>query len=216
VLYPVTKKHPFTGKSDPANSWRQSSTLEKFCTDEDYGSFCLGAARSMAFRTIFGLDKPSNLDVLKDLKEKILAAKASKDTDTEARLIISRIVSHKHKPGSLKQYNQDLAQRYGIKNTIVRDISTSKTQTYAEAWNKALNALKQGAPVIADLKDVTPGWHWVMVRRSPLGELWANDPLPDRRVRKISPRDFAGRFELIVDANTGKPITPDKAGAYKN
>ena len=212
VLYPVTQTDPNTRIYSKDNPWWPSTTLQEFCKLEDDGSFCLGAARSMAFRTIFGLDRPSNLDVLKDLKEKILAAKASKDTDTEARLIISRIVSHKHKPGSLKQYNQDLAQRYGIKNTIVIDASRSQ----------ALDALKEGAPIIADLEG---GWHWVMVRMSPLGkrsplgrdsEFWKNDPLPNERIKRISPSELGSRFELIVDANTGKPITPNKAGAYKN
>lgn len=153
----------------------------------------------------------SNHAVLKDLNTKIEAAKDSRNTDAEARLIISRIVSHKHERGSLKQFNQDLASRYGIKNTIVRGASKSEV----------LNALEQGAPIIADAEG---GWHWIMVRRSPRGKLWANDPLPYCGTRMIPSRDTTGvcaselgsRFELIVDAKTGAPILPNKAEAYKN
>ena len=58
-------------------------------------------------------------------------------------------------------------------------------------------------------------WHWVVVHRSPDGKLWSNDPL-ESRVKPISPSEFGSRFEIIVDANTGKPITPDKASSYKN
>jgi hypothetical protein len=153
---------------------------------------------------VFGLGRPSNRAVLTDLKNKIEAAKASGDTDAEAKLIISRIVSHSYDPGSVKQFNEDLASRYGIKNTIVRSATRSE----------AFDALKKGAPVIADLEG---GWHWVLVQRSPLGHLWANDPLLGigvRKIRKISSSELGSRFELIVDAKTGDPITPYKAGAY--
>ena len=198
VLYPVTKK-------DPITPWRPSTTRKKFCKDENDGSFCLGAARAMAFRILFGLGRPSNRSVLADLKNKIEAAKDAKDTATEAKLIISRIVSHSHDPGSVKQFNEELPSRYGIKNTIVRSATRSE----------AFDALKQGgvhgAPVIADLQG---GWHWVMVHRSPRGQLWANDPLSGSGIRKISSSALGSRFELIVDATTGDPITPYKAGAY--
>ena len=157
----------------------------------------------MAFRTVFGLDKPSNRVVLTDLKKKIEEAKATGNTAAEAALIISRIVSHSHDPGSVKQFNQDLASRYGIKNTIVRDASRSE----------AFDSLKKGAPIIADLER---GWHWVLVQRSPRWQLWANDPLSGSGVRKISASELGSRFELIVDAKTGEPITPNKAAAYQN
>jgi hypothetical protein len=200
--YPVTKIDPNTGKSGKDNPWRPSPKRQLFQQLEADGSFCLGASRAMAFRTVFGLDKPSNRAVLTDLKKKIEAAKASGDTDAEAALIISRIVTHSHDPGSVKQFNQDLALRYGIKNTIVRNASSSE----------ALNALKQGAPIIADLEG---GWHWVLVQRSPRGQLWANDPLSGSGVRKISSSALGSRFELIVDAKTGDPITPNKAAAHQ-
>jgi hypothetical protein len=202
--YPVTKVDPNTGKSGKDNPWRPSKNRQVFQQLEANGSFCLGASRAMAFRIVFGLDRPSNRAVLTDLKNKIEAAKAAGDTAAEAALIISRIVSHSHDPGSMKQFNLDLPLRYGIKNTIIRSASSSE----------ASDALKQGAPIIADLKGFVPGWHWVMVQRSPRGQLWANDPLSGKGVRKISSSEFAGRFELIVDARTSDPITPYKAGAY--
>ncbi|MGH8535275.1 MAG: hypothetical protein ACREXM_02145 [Gammaproteobacteria bacterium] len=199
--YPVTKVDP-TGKSGKDNPWRKSTKRQPFSPLEQGGSFCLGASRAMAFRTVFGLDKPSNRAVLSGLNKKIEAAKASGNTDAEAKLIISRIVSHSHDPGSVKQFNQDLASRYGIKDAIVRNASRSE----------AFDALKKGAPIIADLQD---GWHWVLIQRSPRGQLWANDPLSGSGVRRISSSELASRFELIVDAKTGGPITPDKAGAYQ-
>jgi hypothetical protein len=212
TLYPVTKKDPITGMPGEDNPWRPSKRREKFCKSENDGSFCLGASRAMAFRIIFGLGRPSNRAVLTDLKKKIEAAEASEDTDVEARLIISRIVSHSYDRGSVKQFNDDLPSRYGIKNTIVRSATRSE----------AFDALKQGgvhgAPVIADLEG---GWHWVMVHRSPRktertgqGQLWANDPLSGSGIREISSSALGSRFELIVDAKTGDPITPYKAGAY--
>lgn len=202
--YPVTKVDPNTGRSGKNNPWRQSTKRQAFSPLEQSGSFCLGASRAMAFRTVFGLNKPSNRAVLTDLKKKIEAAKKSGDTDAEAALIISRIVSHSHDPGSVKQFNQELESRYGIKSTIVRNASRSE----------AFDALKQGAPIIADLQG---GRHWVLVQRSPRGQLWANDPLSGsgiRKIRKIASSELGSRFELIVDAKTGDPITPYKAGAY--
>jgi hypothetical protein len=200
--YPVTKVDPNTGKSGKDNPWRPSTKRQVFQQIEADGSFCLGASRAMAFRALFGLDKPSNRAILTDLKKKIEAAKDSGDTNTEAKLIISRIVSHSHDPGSVKQFNQDLASRYGIKNTIIRSASRSE----------AFDALKLGAPIIADLEG---GWHWVLVQKSPQGQLWANDPLTGSGVRKISSNELGSRFELIVDAKTGNPITPSKAEVYQ-
>jgi hypothetical protein len=203
VFYPVTKKRP-TGEPGGANDpWRPSTTREPFCRSEDDGSFCLGASRAMAFRSLFGLARPTNRTVLTDLKNKITAARASGDTAAEAALIISRIVSHRFDPGSVRQFNREVPLRYGIKNAIVRNASRSE----------AFDALKQGAPIIADLEG---GWHWVMVQRSPRGQLWENDPLSGSGIRKISSNELGGsRFELIVDAKTGSPITPNKAVAYQ-
>jgi predicted small secreted protein len=201
--YPVTKVDPNTGKSGKDNPWRPSTKRQIFQQLEADGSFCLGASRAMAFRAIFGLDKPSNRAVLTDLKKKIEAARASGNTDAEARLIISRIVSHSHDPGSMKQFNHDLASRYGIKNTIVRAASRSE----------AFDALKKGAPIIADLEG---GWHWVLVQKSPRGQLWANDPLLGSGIRKISSSELGSRFEIIIDAKTGEPITLNKAPEYQN
>jgi hypothetical protein len=200
--YPVTRLDPKTGSSGKDNPWRPSTKRQAFSQGEADGSFCLGTSRAMAFRAIFGLDKPSNRTILADLKKKIEAAKSSGDTATEAKLIISRIVSHAHDPGSIKQFNQDLASRYGIKNTIIRNASRTE----------AFNALKQGIPILADLEG---GWHWVLVQRSPRGQLWANDPLSGSGVRKIASSELGSRFELIVDAKTGGPITPNQAGAYQ-
>jgi hypothetical protein len=200
--YPVTKVDPISKKIDKNNPWRFSAIRQPFKQEEANGSFCLGTSRAMAFRTLFGLDKPKNRAILQDLKAKIEAAKAAGDMQTEARLLINRIVLHLHDPGSMNQFNQDLPARYGIKNTIVRNASRSQ----------AFEALKRGAPIIADLEG---GWHWVLVQRSPRGQLWANDPLPYRGVRRISANDLGSRFELIVDATTGEPITPNKAGTYQ-
>jgi hypothetical protein len=199
--YPVTKVDPTRGRSGRDNPWRPSARRQRLSQAEADGSFCLGASRAMAFRTIFGLDRPTYRSVLMDLKGRIETAKASGNTAAEAALIISRIVSHSHDPGSLKQFNQDLASRYGIKNTIVRSASRSD----------ALNALKLGSPVIADLEG---GWHWVTVHRSPRGQLWANDPLAGRGTRKITLGEIGSRFELIVDATTGKPVTLAEARAH--
>ena len=201
--YPVTKVDSKTGTSGKDNPWRPSAKRQEFSQDEANGSFCLGASRGMAFRTVFGLDKPSNRAVLGELKQKIEEARVSGDTDTEAKLIISRIVSHSHDPGSVKQFNLDLESRYGIKNTIVRSATRSE----------AFGALKQGTPIIADLG--SSGWHWVLVQRSPLGQLWANDPLSGSGVRKISSSELGSRFELIVDAKTGDSINPNMTSMYQ-
>lgn len=200
--YPVTKVDPATGKASQDSPWRPSATRQGFQQLEADGSFCLGAARGMAFRTVFGLDRPSNRAVLADLNKRIEAAKKAGDTSTEARLLISRIVSHSHDPGSLEQFNQDLPARYGIKNTEVR------SATRAEA----VAALKKGAPVLADLEG---GWHWVLVQQSPRGGLWASDPLSGSGVRAIAASELGSRYELIVDATTGAVIAPGQAAAHR-
>lgn len=201
--YPITKSDSVTGKITKNSLWRKSATRQLFDPSEANGSFCLGAARGMAFRSVFGLDRPSYRQVLTDLKKGIESAKTSNDVDSEAQLLISRIVSHRHDPGSLKQFNQDLPSRYTIKNVLLR--SASRDEAFA--------ALKLGAPVLADLQG---GWHWVLVQRSPRGVLWANDPLSlEGKIYKIPPEKLGSRFEMIVDATTNDPITPGKAGAYK-
>ena len=200
--YPVTKKDAVTNKSGPDTPWRLSTTRQAFDSLEAGGSFCLGASRGMAFRSVFGLDRPTNIKVLTDLKNDIEAAVTAKDLATEAKLIISRIVSHRHDPGSVKQFNQDLASRYKVTNVAVKSANRSE----------AIDVLKKGGPVIADLEG---GWHWVLVHRSPLGQLWASDPLSGSGIRKISASDLGSRFELIVDATTGDPII-NNADSYKN
>jgi hypothetical protein len=75
TLYPVTKVDPKTGMKGKENPWRLSTKRQPFSQGEANGSFCLGAARSMAFRALFGLDKPRYRAVLTDLKKKIEAAK---------------------------------------------------------------------------------------------------------------------------------------------
>jgi hypothetical protein len=200
--YPVTKADPATGRSSKDTPWRPSATRQVFQQLEADGSFCLGASRGMAFRTLFGLDRPSNRAVLTDLNRRIEAAKKAGDTSMEAKLLISRIVSHSHDPGSLKQFNQDVAARYAVKNTEVRSATRSE----------AVAALKQGAPVLADLDG---GWHWVLVQQSPRGRLWASDPLSGSGVRAISASELGSRYELIVDAATGKVIAPGQAAAHR-
>jgi V8-like Glu-specific endopeptidase len=200
--YPVTKKD-LKGRSSKNNPWRQTTIRQRFNQLEADGSFCLGASRAMAFRTLFGLDKPSYRQVLTNLNKQIEEARKSKDEDTEARLIISRIVSHSHDPGSMTQFNQDIRMRYGIKNVMVRNASRKE----------ALSALKQGAPIIADLRG---GWHWVLVQQSRRGGLMANDPLDGADVRAIKKEDLGDRFELIVNATTDDVITPNKANDHKN
>jgi hypothetical protein len=200
--YPVTKMD-FKGRSGKNNPWRQTTKRQIFSQLEADGSFCLGASRSMAFRTLFGLDKPSYRQVLTNLNKQIEDAHKSKDEDAEARLIISRIVSHSHDPGSMKQFNQDIGMRYGIKNTMVRNASREET----------FSALKQGAPILADLRG---GWHWVLVQQSPMGRLMANDPLGGANVRNIKKEELGNRFELIVNATTFDVITPNQIKEHKN
>jgi hypothetical protein len=200
--YPVTKKDPKTGKSGKDNPWRPTSTRQAFEAGEANGSFCLGTSRGMAFRSVFGLDRPTNRQVLTDLKQGIEKARAKGDVAQEAKLIISRLVSHLHDPGSMKQFNADIESRYGIKNVLVK----------AASKNEAFDALKKGSPIISDLGNT--GWHWVLVHRSPLGQLWANDPLSGSGIRKLPVSEMGSRFELIVDATTGEPITPGKVAAH--
>jgi hypothetical protein len=205
--YPITQKDPRTGKYNKNNRWVPKKVRDpEFCAKgakEQKGSFCLGTARGMAFRSIFGLELPTYRKVLTDLKDRIEKAKKDKDIKKEAEALISRVVSHQHRTGPIEQFNEDLESRYGIKNVKIK----------AASRREALDALKTGVPVLADLGD--SGWHWVLVHRSPQGELWQNDPLPSGGVKRISTREFGSRFEIIVDANTGKPITPDRASSYK-
>ena len=199
--YPVTKSDA-QGKSGRTTPWRFTPQRQTFLQSEADGSFCLGSARGMGFRTLFGLTRPSNREILKDLNDKILAAKGKGQTQEEARLLISRIVTHLDDPGSLSQYNQDLADRYDIKN--VKVISADRAA--------AEKALKAGAPVMADLEG---GWHWVLVRQSPRGVLWASDPLFGGSIQQIKWGELGTRFEIIVDSTTGAPITTLNSGQFQ-
>lgn len=199
--FPVTKKDA-QGRSTRNTPWRFTPQRQQFDRSEAAGSFCLGSTRSMALRSIFGIGKPTYRTVLAALNSAILAAKANRDTPAEAQLLISRIVSHTADPGSLAQFNQDLSERYGLTN--VKVIAVDRRQ--------AMDALKAGAPVMADLEG---GWHWVMVSRSPRGELWANDPLVDRTIRRITPAELGTRFEIVVDATTLQPITAGNSAPYQ-
>jgi RHS repeat-associated protein len=202
--YPVTRKDPDTGAISKDNRWRQTSHRQSFAgTGEKEGSFCLGASRSMAIRTIFGFAKPSYSSVLTDLKTRIEAARSSGSEAEEASAIISRIVSHSNGIGSVAQFNEDLEGRYGLKNAKVKSVE----------WKEAFAALKLGAPIIAGLKPDT--YHWVLLSRSPQGDLWANDPLIGYGVRQISTDELSGAFEIVVDATTGKPITPAQARGHE-
>lgn len=202
--YPITRKDPKTEIINAHNRWLFTPNRQNFKgSGEKEGSFCLGTARGMAFRSVFGLELPTYRKVLVDLRERIETAKKDKDIKKEAEALISRTVSHLHKRGSIEQFNADLESRYGLKNVKIKS---------SESLKEALDALKAGAPILVNLKP--HGWHWVLVHKSPQGKLWSNDPL-EGRVKPISPREFESRFEIIVDANTGKPITPDKANSYK-
>jgi hypothetical protein len=106
--YPVTKTDPQTNRTGKDTLWRQSAKRQIFSPLEAGGSLCLGSARGMAFRSAFGLHKPSNRQVLTKLKVE----------------------------------NEDLETRYGIKN--VKVVSASRKD--------AFDALKNGAPIIADLE----------------------------------------------------------------
>lgn len=202
--YPITRRDPQTGMVSVHNRWLFTPNRQNFKgSGEKEGSFCLGTARGMAFRSVFGLELPTYRKVLLDLRERIETAKKDKDLKKEADALISRTVSHVHKRGSIEQFNADLDSRYGIKNVKIKS---------SESLKEALDVLKAGAPILVNLKP--HGWHWVLVHRSPEGKLWSNDPL-EGRVKSISPSEFESRFEIIVDANTGKPITPDNASSYK-
>jgi len=203
--YPITRRDSKTGIVNAHNRWLFTPSRQNFKgSGEKEGSFCLGTARGMAFRSIFGLELPTYRKVLMDLRERIETAKKDEDIKKEADALISRTVSHVHKRGSIEQFNADLASRYGIKNVKIKS---------SESLKEALDALKAGAPILVNLKP--HGWHWVLVHRSPQGKLWSNDPL-EGGVKPISPSEFESRFEIIVDASTDKPITPDKASSYKN
>jgi hypothetical protein len=202
--YPITRSDPQTGIVNAHNRWLFTPNRQNFKgSGEKEGSFCLGTARGMAFRAIFGLELPTYRKVLMDLRDKIETAKKDKDIKKEADALISRTVSHIHKRGSIEQFNADLASRYSIQNVKIKS---------SESLKEALDALKAGAPILVNLKP--HGWHWVLVHRSPEGKLWSNDPL-EGRVKPISPDEFESRFEIIVDAKTDKPITSDKARSYK-
>lgn len=203
--YPITRRDPKTGIVNAHNRWLFTPNRQNFKgSGEKEGSFCLGTARGMAFRSVFGLELPTYRKVLMDLRERIESAKKDKDIKKEADALISRTVSHVHKRGSIEQFNEDLESRYGIKNVKIKS---------SESLKEAFDVLKADAPILVNLKPY--GWHWVLVHRSPEGRLWSNDPL-ESRVKPISPSEFESRFEIIVDANAGKPITPDKASSYKN
>jgi hypothetical protein len=205
--YPITQKDPKTGKWNKHNRWVPTNLRDpEFCKKgEQGGSFCLGTARGMAFRSLFGLDLPTYRKVLTDLKDRIETAKKSKNILDEAKALISRVVSHQtDRTGPIEQFNEDLESRYGLKNVKIKKAS----------WREALDALKAGAPILVDRPPNAD--HWVLVHRSPQGKLWQNDPLPDTGgVKRIKTSGFGSRFEIIVDANTGKPITPDQASSYK-
>ena len=201
--YPITQTDPKTGTLNVQNRWRMTAKRQNFKgSGEKEGSFCLGTTRGMAFRSIFGLDLPTYRQVLTDLRDRIEKARKDKDINKEAEALISRAVSHIHKRGGIEQFNEDLESRYGLKNVKIKDASRKE----------ALAALKAGAPILADLEG---GWHWVLVHRSPDGNLWQNDPLPSGGVSRISLSELGSRFEIIVDAKTDKPITPDQAGNYR-
>jgi hypothetical protein len=200
--FPV--KQTGTGKF---RKWEFSSTRRDFLYKgeplESEGSFCNGTARAMALRATFGADKPSNKDILTELRDRILLAKQSKNLQAEAEAIIDRIVTHVSNPFAITRYNQQLESRYGIKNVKLR----------SESQEDALRALNAGAPIIADLKP--NGWHWIMVQKSPRGEIWGLDPLSSGGVYRIRLSQLGGRFEIIVDAGTDKPIEPSTAEKYE-
>ena len=204
-MYPVTQVDPISRKFSQNNKWVQATKRSTFSRGEQQGSFCLGAARSMAFRTLFGADRPKYREVLTELKKGIEEAHKQGDTALEARLIISRIVTHTSstRTGPGEQFNQDIGARYRVKDVMVRPETT---------WAEALKALKLGAPVMADLEG---GWHWIMLRRSPRGQLWASDPLSGGEVRLATRSDFGTRFEVIVSRTTAVPVTPATVDRFK-
>ena len=154
----------------------------------------------MVLRLIFGIAKPAYREVLAGLNSGILAARSQGDAPAEGQLLISRIVSHSADPGSLAQFNQDLFERYGVTNVKVIAVDRRRAE----------QALESGAPVMADLEG---GWHWVMISRSPRGELWANDPLVDHTIRRISMPELGNRFEIVVDTKTLQPIGPQDSAS---
>lgn len=203
--FPVTKTDAVTGARRRDAPWRHTPQRQSFAgSGERQGSFCLGTTRGIAVRKTFGLGKPTYRSVLTDLTAKAEAARANGSEADEAAALISRIVSHLHDPGSLEQFNQDLESRYGIANVSFK----------AATRREAFDALEDGASVLADLEG---GWHWVMVSRSPRGNLWQNDPLQagGAGVQRISADELGSRFEVIVDSTTGRPITPADTASHE-
>jgi hypothetical protein len=101
-----------------------------------------------------------------------------------------------------------LAQRYDDKISNIEFVASNSR-------GAALKALEQGAPVM-----VGSGYHWVMVVRSPRGQLWENSYKANEAsgVCPISGAEFqqlGSLFEIIVDATTKEPIPATNAGAYR-
>jgi hypothetical protein len=168
---------------------------------EAQGSFCHGTARAMALRALFGADKPSNKNILENLRDEI---KKAEDDKTKAELVIDRICTHQWGDFALERYNRQLESRYNITNVKLLSVSEAKAKL----------ALNQGAPIITGTSS-----HWVMVQKSPRGAFWRLDPLLTYggvdKLSSFSELNLGGRFEIIVDAKTENPIGAIMAASYK-
>jgi hypothetical protein len=202
--YPVTRKD---------GEWVFDPEKNQYFTGGGFGSeypggFCLGSARNFGMRVLFGKDLPSYRQQLAKHKARIEDFKSKSMARERAEEFIKRIESHTNHPKDMARFNKGLAERYENK---IGDVAFVSSNSRREAWN----ALREGSPVM-----VGSGYHWVMVVRSPRGQLWKIDSYTNDSsgVTPISSSEFeqlGGYFEFIVDAATKAPIGSEKASEYR-
>ena len=202
--YPVTRR---------GGNWVFDTSKNQFfdgkAGSEYPGSFCLGSARNFGMRVLFGKDLPTYRQQLTKHKNRIEDFASKSMALERAEEFIERIVTHTIEPGDRARFNKGLAQRYENKISNIEFVASNSR-------GEALKALEQGSPVM-----VGSGYHWVMVVRSPRGQLWEIDSYMANEasgVFPISSSEFVqlgSLFEIIVDATTKEPIALDKAKTYR-
>jgi hypothetical protein len=173
------------------------------------GSFCLGSARNFGMRVLFGKDLSTYRQQLTKHKTKIEDFASKSMALERAEEFIERIVSHTIEPGDRARFNQGLAQRYENKIANIEFVASNSR-------GEAMKALKEGSPIM-----VGSGYHWVMVVRSPRGQLWEIDSYMANEASGVFPisasefHQLGSQYEIIVDATTKEPISSGKAGKYR-